>query len=249
MGKFKDLFSGHAEDYAEYRPGYPEELYQFVAEQCKNYDIAWDCATGSGQTAIGIAPYFERVFASDASASQVENAFPHENVTYFVSTAYHSGLPAHSIDLVTISQALHWLDFEAFFKEVNRVLRPGGILAAWCYLKPSVNKEMEPLITRYLEEIVGPYWPPEREYVDNGYQSIDFPFDEIDAPEFRASHHWDLERFLGYLNTWSAAKRFHRDKGYSPVDEIRDAMSHLWENPKEEKNVTWPIRMRIGMKK
>ncbi|MBS1270919.1 MAG: putative methyltransferase [Candidatus Marinimicrobia bacterium] len=244
--KFKDLFSGHAKEYSRYRPGYPDALFRFVANNAPDTEIAWDCATGSGQTALGLTPHFSQIFASDASARQIENAYPHEQITYYVGTAYHSGLQYNSIDAVTVSQALHWFDFDAFFGEVRRVLTPEGVLAAWCYMKPSVSPELDAIISEFTEEIVGPYWPPERKHVDNGYANIDFPFEEIEAPEFRAEHHWDLEHFFGYLNTWSAAKRFQQDNGYSPIDEIRARVATLWKNPDREKVVTWPIRVRMG---
>jgi len=244
--KFHDHFSGHAADYSEYRPGYPDALYRFIAEHSPQTDIAWDCGTGSGQTAIGLTTRFTRILASDASVKQIKNAYPHTQVHYFVASAYHSGLKADSIDVVTVSQALHWFDFGAFFNETLRVLKPEGILAAWCYMQPTVSPDLDPTIAEFMNEIVGPYWPPERKYVDNGYANIDFPFQEIQAPEFQAEHHWDLDHFFGYLDTWSASQRFQNDKGYSPVEEIRELVSDLWGDHARKCRVTWPLRMRIG---
>ena len=55
---FKDRFSGHAAEYALYRPHYPKELFQYLASLAPNRDAAWDCATGNGQAAEMLAEYF-----------------------------------------------------------------------------------------------------------------------------------------------------------------------------------------------
>ena len=74
--------------------------------------------------------------ATDASEEQIRHAQAHPRVEYRVAIAHASGLPPHSADLVTVAQALHWFDLPPFYAEVRRVLRPGGIVAAWCYGNP-----------------------------------------------------------------------------------------------------------------
>lgn len=119
---FKDLFSNHAKEYKEFRPTYPEGLFEFLSSQAPDHGAAWDCATGNGQGAEGLAKYFNHVYATDASSAQIKQAAPLKNVHYSVATAEHSGLPGQSTSLVTVFQALHWFDLEKFFKEVKRVL-------------------------------------------------------------------------------------------------------------------------------
>ncbi|HEX4936896.1 MAG TPA: class I SAM-dependent methyltransferase, partial [Gemmatimonadaceae bacterium] len=132
-GAFNDLFSEHAATYVAARPEYPDELYRFVVGLAPGRELAWDCATGNGQAARDLARYFERVIATDASAAQIEHAAPVPNVEYRVATAESSGLADRSVQLVTVAQALHWLDLDAFYAEVRRVTVPGGVLAAWSY--------------------------------------------------------------------------------------------------------------------
>ena len=71
---FKDHFSAHASAYTRYRPGYPEALFVYLASLSPVRDLAWDCATGNGQTAHGLAPHFAR---TDASDDQIAHAAPH----------------------------------------------------------------------------------------------------------------------------------------------------------------------------
>src|SRR5690606_3306632 len=109
---------------AQARPGYPEALFEWLASQCEDRSLAWDCATGSGQAAIALARHFRQVIATDASAEQIANAGTAERVEYRVASAERSGLADESVDLVTVAQALHWFDIAAFHAEVKRVLKP-----------------------------------------------------------------------------------------------------------------------------
>jgi len=56
----KDLFSNQASTYARYRPVYPKELYNYILKFVTEKNMAWDCATGNGQAALALAPYFKK---------------------------------------------------------------------------------------------------------------------------------------------------------------------------------------------
>src|SRR5215207_7689770 len=195
---FKDHFSGHAAAYAASRPGYPDDLLDWVSALPAGRRLAWDCATGSGQAAVGLGRRFERVVATDASEQQIENAVEHPGVEYRVAPAERSGLPGGSVDLVAVAQALHWFHFTLFYAEVRRVLAPGGAIAAWTYNLARVEPAVDRLIDRLARGVVGPYWPPERCWVDEDYETIPFPFDEIAAPPFELVESWDLARMIRY---------------------------------------------------
>src|SRR5438874_11214721 len=107
---FKDHFSQQAADYAKFRPRYPKELFRYLAQVAPGIELAWDCATGNGQAAVELAELFQRVIATDASEKQITNAEPHARVEYRVAPAENSGIESNTIDLVTVAQALHWLD-------------------------------------------------------------------------------------------------------------------------------------------
>src|ERR1700712_181091 len=169
---FKDHFSGHAAVYASFRPTYPAALFDFVLSLTPGRALAWDCATGNGQAALGLADAFEHVIATDASAAQLEHALAHPKIEYRQAPAEDSGLAAGSVDLITVATALHWFDFDRFYAEARRVLAPGGALAAWAYNLPRVTPEVSALIDHLAREVVGTYWPPERKWVDDDYHDV-----------------------------------------------------------------------------
>jgi SAM-dependent methyltransferase len=244
--EFKDHFSGCADSYAATRPRYPAELLDWVAALPAARRLAWDCATGSGQAALGLAGRFARVVATDASERQIANAVPHPRIEYRTAPAEASGLADGSADLVAVAQALHWFDFDRFYAEVRRVLAPGGALAAWTYNLARISPELDPLIDRLARGIVGPYWPPERRWVDEDYRTVPFPFAEVPAPAFELAERWDLARFLRYFDTWSSVGRYRKATGRDPVAEVRDDLAAAWGDPAAPRLVRWPIRVRAG---
>jgi ubiquinone/menaquinone biosynthesis C-methylase UbiE len=158
--KFKDHFSGQAADYAKYRPDYPRELFAYLASLTPTRQWAWDCGTGNGQAAVGLAAFFDRVVATDASEKQILNAERNARIDYRVAPAGRSDLDSSSIDLVTVAQALHWFDLDAFYIEAKRVLKPRGALAAWCYNLLEIAPEIDAIVNRFYHEIVGPTGRP-----------------------------------------------------------------------------------------
>jgi SAM-dependent methyltransferase len=243
---FKDHFSGHAKAYASFRPGYPEALFDFVASLPRRKAVAWDAGTGSGQAALGLAERFERVVGTDPSAQQLEHATPHPRIEYRVAPAESSRLPDASVDLVAAAQAFHWFDFERFFAEVRRVLAPGGAVAVWTYNLARVNPEMDAWTDRLAYEIVGPWWPPERKWVNEEYRTIPFPFPEVEAPAMAFEARWDLGRYLSYIRTWSAFQRYLRETGEDPIVATQEEIESAWGDPGEERTIVWPIYLRAG---
>ena len=244
--EFKDHFSDHAVDYAEFRPEYPQALFEFLARTVKDHDLAWDCATGSGQAARGLVEYFDRVIATDMSVEQIRNAVPHTRISYHVAAAENSNIPSHTVDLITVAQALHWLSFESFFREVHRVLKPGGLIAVWCYGSMRVNPAVDPIVQHYYGNIVGSCWPPERRYIDEKYLTVPFPLVELPAPEFIMKADWNLNNLIGYLGTWSATQRYQDKNGHDPLELIRGKLAETWYPAEKRLTVQWPVYMRLG---
>jgi SAM-dependent methyltransferase len=241
--RFPDHFSGHAGDYAEYRPQYPEALYRFLTDNCQQHELAWDCATGNGQAALSLAGYFEHVLATDASPEQIVAATAHPDISYSVAAAKSSGIAAASVDLVTVAQALHWFDTEAFFAEATRIVKPGGLLAAWCYQKSSVEADIDPVLDAMFDEVED-YWPPERDIVMNCYRDIVFPWPEIEVPPISMIEDWTVEQMLGYCRTWSASQRYQEDRGIDPVAAHESELRHAW--GEVTRAVNWPLTIRVA---
>jgi SAM-dependent methyltransferase len=244
----QDHFSAISSQYAASRPGYPRALYEWLARIAPGRDRAWDCACGNGQAASDLAGYFSQVVATDLSAEQLREATPHARIEYRVAVAESSGLSAGSFDMVTVAQALHWFDLDPFYQEVRRVLRPGGVLAAWCYGAVSIaENQADAVIQDFHHNVVGPYWQPEWKLVENGYSTLPFPQRELIAPIFKMELNWSLEQLMGYVRSWSATALYIRSRGSDPVPDLQSSLLRSWGDPSSRQRVCWPLSVRAAV--
>jgi SAM-dependent methyltransferase len=245
--RFKDHFSKQAADYAKFRPRYPDELFEYLGDIAPSRHLAWDCGTGNGQAAVGLASVFDHVVATDASEKQIANAQPHERVEYRIAPAENSGLNSGTVDLIMVAQALHWFDLDRFYAEARRVLKPKGVLAASAYNLLQIEPAIDAIVNRYYYQVVGSFWPPERKLVER-FADLPFSFHEIDPPKLEMTAQWDLDHLLGYLRTWSSTQRFIAAKGNDPLAQIIDDLRRAWGDSRQTRRVVWPLTLRIGRK-
>lgn len=246
MNPFKDHFSTHAAAYAAHRPRYPEALAAYLASVAPATGLALDCGCGTGQLSTLLAGRFGRVVATDPSGRQIAAAEPHAKVAYRVAPAERSGLPDGSVDLVAAAQAAHWFDLPAFYDEARRVGRPGAALALVTYGIVETDEVIGPLVGRFYGETLGPYWPPERRLVEDGYRALSFPFPELEPPALAIAVSWTLDDFVGYVDTWSAVRGAEKALGRSPVEAFRQDLSALWDDPASPRPIRFPLAMRVG---
>lgn len=244
---FKDHFSERAPLYAKHRPKYPDSLFGFLAAMAPGRETAWDCATGSGQAAVGLAEYFDNVIATDASDAQIAEAEPHPRIEYRVAPAHDSGIESAAIDLTTVAQAMHWLDPAAFYAEAARVTKPGGVVAIWGYGDPVFDDPaIHDVVHAYNRGTIEHCWRPERQTLLDGYMTIEFPFDEMVCPRFDIEVSWNLAELAGYLRTWSATVAFARQIGRDPIVELESQLASYWGKKEERHRVRWPLFLRAG---
>lgn len=244
----KDNFSKQSALYAKFRPTYPKALFDFILSLVSNKEKAWDCGTGNGQVAVELAGYFEKVFATDISENQLKNAVQKENILYKLESAEHTTFPDNYFDLITVAQAIHWFDFEAFYKEVQRTLKPGGLLAVIGYNIAKIDAETDKIIKNFYLNITGPYWDKERKYIDEEYKTIPFPYKDLQTPTFTAQYEWELPHLTGFLNSWSAVQHYKdKNNNRNPVDFIEKELRNIWPEGTKKK-VNFPILLRIGRK-
>jgi len=245
---FADHFSSVASHYAAYRPGYPPELFDWLATIAPGHGLAWDCACGNGQAARGLTAHFDRIIATDGSEAQIKAAKPHPKIEYRVALAEESGLETHSVDLITVAQAAHWFKHEAFYREVRRVLKPKGVLALWTYVFIKVDDvAVQERIAVFYEKTIAGYWPPGREYVKERYTTLPFPFEnEIKHPPFIQNFAWNLNQLMGYLRSWSAVTNFKAARGFDPVEALEKEVKPLWGDANASKPISTPIHMRVA---
>jgi SAM-dependent methyltransferase len=243
---FKDHFSKRSGDYAAYRPTYPRALTDYLASLCESTDAALDVGCGTGQLSVLLAERFSHVVATDASAQQIENAQAHERVEYRVAPAERSGLPEHSFDLITVAQAAHWFDLDAFYAEARRVGKPGAVLALITYGVIQADPDIDGTIQHFYKDVVGPYWPPERRHVEDGYRSLSFPFDELTAPPLAIEVQWNASELIGYADTWSAVRGAEKALGREPIEQFKRDLLDAWGEPDKRRLIRFPLSLRVA---
>ena len=155
-----------------------------------------------------------------------------------------TSFPDNYFDLITVAQAIHWFDFDKFYSEVRRTIKPGGVLAVVGYSLLNFNNELAVIVDNFYKNIVGKYWDKERKYIDENYTTIPFPFDEIKAPNFSINYRWTFEQFIGYLQTWSAVQNYITEHKDDPVLLIRDELKKSWVN--KYQTVCFPILLKVA---
>lgn len=238
----KDNFSHNSPNYAQFRPFYPDEVFMFLQTILRGKERVWDCATGTGQVAGKLVDLFDEVEATDLSENQLRNAVLNPKIRYSMQVAEQTDFPDQHFDCITVGQAIHWFDFEKFYAEAKRVLKPNGLLVILGYGNIRIDQEeIQQTVTKLYGETLEDYWDPERRYIDEDYQTIPFPFEEIPHPEFTIRHTWNREQLLGYLNTWSAVKHYKDRHEINPIDLILPELPDF-----ETVVISFPVLMRIG---
>lgn len=240
----KDNFSTHSDRYARYRPQYSKDVVEFIVSQVSNRDKVWDVGTGNGQLADKLADYFREVYATDISENQLANSVRKSNIFYSKQPAEITSFESNQFDVVTIAQAIHWFDLPKFFGEVKRTLKAGGLIAAMGYQLCQIDG-MDDLLHEFYSKKVGPYWDPERKMIEQEYQNISFPFDDLGTHRFQLLNLWTVEDLMGYLATWSATRHYEKVNGSNPVSEFSERIHAHWGDTKEKRVVT-PVFIKMG---
>ncbi|MCF8238629.1 MAG: class I SAM-dependent methyltransferase [Saprospiraceae bacterium] len=240
----KDYFSEQSSGYALYRPSWPADLIASILTHCPGRDRAWDCATGNGQVATLLADHFNQVDATDISARQLAEAVARPNIHYALAPAEDTPFPDHVFDLITVGQAVHWFEHERFYREVERVLKPDGLLALLGYGLARITPEIDAIVDELYTDVLGPYWHPERKYIDEHYKCIPFPFRELHFPDLEHLLTWRVDHLLGYVNTWSAVRQYIQLDGVDPVEPFDAQLRQLWGT--SERAVHIPVFSRVG---
>lgn len=200
------IFGVAAVGYRASRPNYPDALFTWIADRCAATERVWDCATGNGQAAAGLAPRFGFVAATDASREQIALAAPYDNVRYCAAASECAPFAARSFDCVVVAQALHWFDYDRFWPEVRRVSRPGAFFCAFGYAWFDCDADIDRRLVAPLRALLEPYWSAQNAICWNGLrdEDVDLPFRRVAAPTFAIEVEWTIAELAAYVRSWSA---------------------------------------------
>ena len=236
----KDNFSLQSSDYSKYRPGYPASLFDFILSPTAGRQNALDAATGNGQVAAALSAHFQKVSAIDISEKQLLHRVVKNNIVYVQSSAENTAFANNQFDLITVGQAAHWFDLPEFYREIKRILIPGGTLALFGYKLFTVDEQVDLVISEFYINLLGPFWDAERKLVDDAYESLLFPFAKIEHPPFQMDYFWTLEALTGFLGTWSAVQHYKNKHAKDPLETIADKLTLSWGN-ETIKKITFPV--------
>lgn len=148
-----ERFMGFADVYDTYRPRPPQAIVALLSElvQAPRPSLVVDLGSGTGLSALLWAEQADQVIGVEPSAdmrgqaqARAAAAPAATTIEFRAGYGYATGLPDACADIVTCSQSLHWMEPAPTFAEVARVLRPGGVFAAYdCDWPPTFNWQAE----------------------------------------------------------------------------------------------------------
>ncbi len=133
-----ERFSGFADLYDKYRPQPPAVLSELITQWAHlgRPKKVVDLGSGTGLSSRYWASRADEVIGIEPTGDmrrQAEAQTAETNITYREGFSHQTGLPDHCADIVSCSQALHWMEPQTTFEEAARILKPGGVFAAYDY--------------------------------------------------------------------------------------------------------------------
>jgi len=267
IGKMQRLHNNikQAQKFKKFRPSYPaslyESIYEYLASGGGAQDTAVDvsCGTVGERSTSPLTSTFGRVIAVDVKKAQADQVRKNGNSSpkqmYFGQSTDLSFLRSGTVDLVTVSQAYHWLDRERFLRQVNDALAPNGVLAVHGYGNLTTdNPDVSAIIFQYYTETLRGYWESERRHVDNEYKHFTLPLSDFTRRAgFRIEKTWPLSGLVGYLSTQTASRVFIEKNGLGELEKIYDNLRDIYNykgdsNGEPTINITWPTFLLLGRK-
>ena len=146
--------AGFAAHYDRFRPRPPGVLLSVLCRYARvgHPRLVVDLGCGTGLSTRAWSGFAERVIGIEPNAAMLEAAPPAHGVEYHAAFAQDTGLESETTDIVTCSQSLHWMEPEPTFAEAARILRRGGVFAAYDYdWPPAVDPEVDEAFVLYQE--------------------------------------------------------------------------------------------------
>ncbi|XP_055898627.1 putative methyltransferase DDB_G0268948 [Biomphalaria glabrata] len=204
----QNLYQGKelAQAYAAYRPKYPQALFDAIMTYhdevtTNGRSMALDVCCGPGQSTLPLVPLFEKVVGVDISQDLLDH-MPKDipNLTTYMCAAEDlSMIESQSVDLVTTGASLHWLNTDKFFKEVKRILKPGGTFAAYMvHSEDLCNEEANNAYKEFLVTMKD-YLTSRTLLISNKYETIDVHFDCLKRMDIPVMDEMTIDHFKCYM--------------------------------------------------
>jgi len=231
--------------YRQFRPRYPDTLFDWLAAQAPDHRRALDCGCGTGQATRPLAARFGQVVACDLVPAQLAALEAPAHCQRVVASSAALPFAEASMSVITVAQALHWFDLPAFHREATRLLVPGGLLAVWTYGLCEIDGACGPLVRAFHDHTLRDWWAPNRTHVVNGYRDLPLPWPLLDAPTLTLRYDWHWRDMLGYLGTWSAVIAA-RAAGKDVLEAFAPRLAEAWGDGTRE--VRGPLHLRVARK-
>lgn len=240
-------YAAHAHIYSKYRPTYPiavvEAITSYVTRLGGSLGHALDVACGSGQSTFYLKDTFKLITGVDISKAQLEEAKSKcqkeniDNIQFLTGSGMELPVESESVDVVTIAQALHWLDIDKFFTECKRVLKPRGCVAVYGYGNVClINKQCNELVSNFYSNTLQGCWHDARHHIDEEYRSIHMPFSNTQRIDTSMPYETSLDAFIGYVSTWSGYQKYCEDHPKNTVlEDMKATMREILESGNQMK--------------
>ncbi len=204
MNNHTKRFSGKADDYAKYRPSYPEQIIGFLESKIdfdSSKDIA-DIGCGTGILSKLFLNNGNLVFAVEPNQEMREKAEKHlSKFINFISvdgTAEETKLANKSVDMITVGQAFHWFDLKKTKKEFKRILRKNGdVVVVWNERKN--NTPIMKMVNGMLKSLGHEHHEAEKDLMDKNLLSTFFGKEKVASTTFPNFQMLDLAGLKGRM--------------------------------------------------
>jgi ubiquinone/menaquinone biosynthesis C-methylase UbiE len=264
MTETSEIWTGKASSYDRARPTPPPALLDLLTQliHLPHPALVVDLGSGTGlstaiwgervQQVIGIEPNADM---RKEAVRKVEDHPYAAQIEYREGVAHQTGLPDGCADIVTAAQSFHWMEPTATLAEIARILRPGGLFAAYDYdWPPTRHWELDRLaqeVGKRLVELVRErglahslkIWSKDR-HLDRMRESAHFRFTrEVVLHQIEQG---DAARFLEMMRSNAFSHQFQFSEQEIGFDRLSSAaFQSLGHEP-----IPWYVsyRVRIGIK-